>query len=295
MQEALADADRYLLEYFYAFTEELLERPDPDGGIAEVFAAERLLMRFPTSVITDLLQSAGEPILPSSRPETLVWIAVDDGRRELLGVDSSLELVNLLREEAARRGVRVLLPVLDLEESMTVTPETVWRYDEDPLYDAADRYGAETLLMARLFVGSTGEWVGDWRYDLAGNPISGNTRAESPREVLAFIVDQMAELQSMHYAVFRTEGESEVLHLRIANVSSFDTYMALSRYLNGLTAVRQATISQLDGALVEFVIYPNADVPALRREISMGRQLLPLDDGEEGLLRYQWHAGSSSH
>ena len=135
--------------------------------------------------------------------------------------------------------------------------------------------------------------LGGSRSRRAENAARSPFRERSSRELLAHIVDLIAEVQSQYYAVFTNEGDSEALLLRVADVASFDVYVALGRYLNELTTVNRVSVSQLNGSLVEFLVYLDASIEAMRQEISLGRTLQPLDDSDESPLRYRWQGSRS--
>lgn len=287
IKAAIRGADRLLLEYSYAHTKQNLEQVDSETGVVRYVPAEELVMRFAPSVVEELLRRNGEPILPRSLPVVLCWIVIDDGRSELVGPDSRPDLINALTKEADRRGVRFLLPLLDLDDSLLVSAESVWQYDLEALYEASRRYGEHSLLIARIFVSSDGKWVGDWRYELAGEVVNGDHTGSSDRELLGAIVDEIAEQQSVRFAVFSTREDAVALSILIDGVDSFEDYMSVRNYLASLTAVREAKVTRVDGSAAEFAVFIDTSVASFEQEIRLGAVLQSLGRGGEGRLRYQ--------
>ncbi len=285
---ALGRAGRLLQQYSYGATEQTLEQPDPLGGPPLELPAQRLLLEFQAPLIVDLLRRAGEPILPANRPDVLLWLAIDDGERRLLTADAAPDWLDALQAEAGRRGLRLLLPLQDLEERLLVGPGTVWNYDDEPIDDMSRRYGADAVLVGRLLGTSSGTWLSDWRYEQDGELLAGEVRSDGWRPALATIVDFMAEAQSRRFAIRSVPGEARALPLRVEGIADFDDYVRVSRYLEGLTAVRAARVSHVRRGSSDFLVYTDAGLDGLRQEIELDGVLSPLAGDDAGTLRYGW-------
>src|SRR5688572_16754068 len=81
-------------------------------------SGEQLLLQvgFFPSEIQNLLNTARIPIWPQNRPDTLLWIVVEQelGTRTMFGtsVENSPEIMRAIEEAAAKRGLPLLLPLL---------------------------------------------------------------------------------------------------------------------------------------------------------------------------------------
>lgn len=136
-----ADANRFLRAYRY--TEE-------QGQL--YFVAD-----FDRQQIEQALIELGLPIWGSRRPDGLLWLVVEDqdGNRTLLADDSLDKVVSVAREQANYRGIPLSIPLMDLDDSVTISEYDVWGLFPEPIIGASRRYKVEYVLAARLFQNRT--------------------------------------------------------------------------------------------------------------------------------------------
>ena len=80
-----------------------------------------LWIQFAPETVERHLSRLGIPLWGKERPETLVWLAVEDGRqRYLLSTSTDSDVHGELLSVAAQRGVPVLLPVMDVADRRAV-------------------------------------------------------------------------------------------------------------------------------------------------------------------------------
>ena len=293
IRDALPRAAGLLLAYSY----ETVQVPGPDESDldGELIPEEQqqLTMRFEPVGVRDLLRNAGQPILSASRPTVIAWLAIDDDElRILTEQQQDEELVARIRAAAERRGVRLILPVGDLEDGLFVDAAAVWRYREDQVLEASNRYHADTMLIGRLVKTSTGRWLGDWRYLIENSAVSANTDQQEPDALFDRLMAAIAEEQSQRYAVLARPGEFQQLLVSVSGIWNFPDYARLAEYLQRLNSVRQASVRQVDGENLEFDVLTDSSSDALRREIALGDLLLVNDSGAGDVLHYVLNDGS---
>ena len=78
-----------------------------------------LLLSFNEERLNQSLEDNGLPVWGSSRPEVLIWSAIEEGgKRNILSADNTdLEMVKVIQQSATMRGLPILMPVMDLQRS----------------------------------------------------------------------------------------------------------------------------------------------------------------------------------
>lgn len=277
---ALSKAANYLVQFYFRRA----ELPPGEDGVATQESVLRA--SFQPAAVEKLLREAGEPLLSANRPGTLLWLAVDDGSgaRRLLNRDSDPQTAAWLDHHAAARAVPLVYPLLDLEE--TITPDQVWAWDDGALAPASSRYNAPVVVTGRLVRDGTGEWIGEWRQQIAEEQTFGQGRAATRAELAAQLVDFIGEALSARFAARATLENAEELRIRIDGVATFAAYHQLASMLDGLGSVRQAHPALFEGDTVFFDLLTDSGVDSVLQEISLLGQLRP--EGDTAERRYRW-------
>jgi len=273
-------------------------RTNPDGTV---------WVRFDQVAVRGALDRVGQPVWGEERPDTLVWLVMDDGagRRDMLAaqpdVARKVSRVNLpqpageqkrlaavreiLQSTAAERGVPLVLPLVDSEELRSVSMTDVWGGFTQSLVRASRRYGADAILVGRARVRSVAtaqvRWtllLGDERIDWDGDIASGP--------------DRVADVFTARLAT--SSNASGQLQLRVDGVNSLDDYGRLSRYLTTLDVVADYSVDRVEGQIVVFSLQVRGDANQLMRIIALRRVLQPGDDSFGGVnssLHYTLLAG----
>ena len=126
---------------------------------------DTLIVSFDGRGMTALLRAQGIPVWGSDRPQTLVWLAIEDrrGTRRLLetlappppavdteGLPASFPFGQALADAAQRFGLPVRLPRLDEVDRAAVTDSDIWGGFTNVILDASRRYGVDSVLVGRV-------------------------------------------------------------------------------------------------------------------------------------------------
>ena len=108
---------------------------------------------FDQAKLSSLLQREMLPLWGAVRPETLVWIAEEQGNasRTILDETSPSVLKDTLQATAKERGVPLSLPLMDLTDSVNITSFDVWGRFVEPLKLASSRYATDNIIGARIY------------------------------------------------------------------------------------------------------------------------------------------------
>ncbi len=277
---ALAEGPSQLQQFYFRRS----ELPPRDNAAAP----ELLLhMSFAPAAVLDILRRAGEPQLSPNRPGTLLWLALDDGAGpRILNPETDGTVVGWLRMDGTRRGVPLMFPALDLEDSLAVSAEQVAALDASVLLPASQRYGADAIVIGRLVRASDGQWAGEWQQQIDGETVFGQGSAASVDALGAQLVDALAETLAQRYAVRPGLEHAEQLRLRIDGVGSFTSYWQLSGMLKGLASVRHFQLALVDRDTLFFDVSSDASIESIEKELSLLRSLH--QEGAAGELHYRW-------
>lgn len=133
----LRNVNDYLLQFGYRTDEDTLY----------------LLATFDESRVRDLLQRAGFTLWTGRRPQLLLWIAENHPERgvRLVSRAEQRPLIEKLRQASERRGLPMMMPLMDLQDQMAITPRDVWGRFEREILQASTRYPTEGVVSARVF------------------------------------------------------------------------------------------------------------------------------------------------
>lgn len=233
-----------------------------------------LWVGFDGAAINQVLSSARLPIWGTERPAVLTLIAMDlgGGERYVLAAEDEVPdprrdaLRESIVEQAERRGLPLVLPLMDGQDRSVLSFTDLWGGYEDALTDAARRYGVDAVLLGRyrydapdrmrwtLFENDLAErWVGQFEDGIEG---------ASDRLALRYAVATDAAL----------EGE---VGLAVAGVADFDDFGRVLRFLQGLTAIERVSVRSLDEGEVVFGLELRGNLDNVDQAIRLGGVLEP--------------------
>lgn len=244
----------------------------PDGDDeAPAPPTHRLAVSFAGSLIERALSERGVVVWGEQRPEVLVWLAVDDGReRYLVGADGDSRAYERLSEVAGRRGLPLVLPLLDMTDRQRIEFVDIKGGFLDAVRTASERYRAETLLVGYVEQRRDG-WTGDW--NLLGLGERRGWRASGADLEAAVTGGVGGATERIAAALAGRGGERHTVQLRVRALADLDAYARVARYLESLVRVRSAEVVGLrpDEAVFRLVI--RGRVEELERTIALGNML----------------------
>lgn len=274
--EAVRSAERYLLRYSY--------EEGADDGLT-------LRLSYDERAVQELLRDARLPLWTANRPPILTWLVVSDQQqgRRFVGAAEMPERAEALDRRFRERGLPLQLPLLDLEDTATLSPGAAWRQSSRAIVAASRRYRDSEVLAGRVASTSTGRWVGDWRFLYEGRWLTRPVAADSYAEFVAAGADLAATTISGRYAVTVLDGADQRHRVTLRGVRSYDDYLAAQRALGTLEAVRRVLPERLVGDLVSLRIEADADLVQLGRIIELDERFVPTPAAAgEGGLFYEW-------
>lgn len=252
-----------------------------------------ITVQFAKSLIDQILGNADIPVWESNRPSVLVWMVLQNaaGERLMLTADSNPAIMALLRDFANRRGLPIIFPLLDFADRLNLSEDEVWALDEEAIRAASARYGADSVLTARVHFTASGELVGLWQFIFQDQVQTFDGFASELQDYLFEPLDRITAQLAAYFAITPQERTLRSVNLRIDGIDDLAAYAELINYVDGLSVVESAVPTALDGTRIELRLSVIGGVQQLNEVIALDRDLLPVNDPREAegdILRYRW-------
>lgn len=249
-----------------------------------------LFVQFDDSVINDILRQSGATFWGESRPPVLLWLVIDEPyARRFATVSDDGEIMTQLAADFAERGVKLRLPLHDLEDAANLSVNMVWQKVAPRILAASERYGTEHILVGRWVPLSNGQIIADWLY-LDGDTRLGVQRqgAELPR-MTADIVDAVVDAMAARYAVKLEFTETQsALRVVIDGVVTLDDYRNVMAQLAEIEVLESVQVAAIEGARLELTIAGVPDAASLARLLPNRRRLGLVNVADSNTLRLSW-------
>jgi uncharacterized protein len=272
-------------DYYYQFSYESTDRSFQIGE--ETVPARLLRIHFEPSAVAKLLRRAGFPVWGSNRPSVLLWLALSDaGGRRIISETNASEITLALQDQARLRGLPLLFPLLDLEDSASLSTAEVWGMFLGRIDGASERYNPDSVLTGRIQKDTVGRWSASWSYRIEGSWHEIDSVAYSIDEMVRTMVDELVNQLADEYAI---DSSRSKVTLTIESVDSIEDYAALSLYLESLSPVLASSVVQVHEAVVEFRLSTEGQNEQLVKLIELDEKMLLLNaDESKDVLHYRW-------
>ena len=222
-----------------------------------------LSVRFMAPTLDAELRRLGLPRWPSDRPPVLLWIAAADPQRA--------ELARLARAVLEARGVPVLEPLWDLQDTMTLGDAS--QFDPAKLATASSRYEARHWLALAPVTGVDGV-KGPWQ--LGGTaPVADALDAKD----LSGWIDSAVNAAIDHLAAteaYLPGGQTREVALIFEDVPDYGAYRAAVGALETLEMVRAVQITAMNAGRVAVVVQLDGDPALLWRALAENPRFEPV-------------------
>lgn len=245
-------------------------------------------VRFDGEAVRLALQQEGLSYWGAERPDTLVWLAVEDrGQRYIVAADDPGEVRQALDRAAKQRGVPVIFPLMDLEDQSRVRFSDIWGGFFDQVLEGSARYNPQAVLIGRLNRSPSGGWSSQWDMNVSGR--SENWRDADARldTLLQNGIDDAAETMASQFAVAGSQG-AEKVSITIEGVNTLAAYDRVSKYLDALTSVSGVQLEQVDGSVLTMGLRLNGSLQDLRSTVSIGSVIEPIAGASDSAYRVRW-------
>lgn len=275
--EALRDVRSYVVQYGYQQEEQLW-----------------LWAQFDQPRIDRLIQQAGSGIWSNLRPRLLVWLVAEDeqGKRELYAADSEALLVQQVRNAAEQRGLPIQLPLMDLNDSMTVSVIDVWARFMDTLNFGAARYSPDGMVVARVYPNPNQDelnaptWAGDWTLHLADLRWRGTVTGMDFSSLGAQMMQDVTAQLAARYRIGSQSEQRIDWTVTIQNLRSVDDTIAAEQFLAQLPSVNKVQLTGYGKGVAQFRLALQTDPAQIRQAMTLSKRLQALET--ESQAEFRW-------
>jgi uncharacterized protein len=259
--QALSKPEAYVSQYRYNSTDDVITI----AGASR--PAQELWLQFSELAIQRVLQAAQLPAWSSSRPEILLWVAVDESGKRILNTESVP--VTTFKRIAKTRGLPLAIPLLDLADRQALAASRLWARDELAITRASARYGADGVLAGRIMSISGGLQRGNFVLMYEGRQYYYSAEGESATVVIQKIMDQSVNTLANANAVIAV-GDNVAPHIVMAvdNIVEFSSYAELLESLRDLSSVRHVMLQEVNSHYLIIDLRYQGSATKLRNQLS---------------------------
>jgi hypothetical protein len=261
--------------------------------LREVIAIE---VNFYESEIQRLLDENNMPIWPANRPETLIWMVVQDelSERQIINNNSpeNAARITALQKVADARGLPILFPLLDLEDQLRLNVNSLWDLDEAAILNASQRYQAESILALRIYRSLSGEVLAKSLYFFRDNVFS-YEEFELSEDFISGSINLASDELSQYFSVLISGTDNNVIiNMQIDDIDSPEDYAALLTYLNTLEGVNSFQLTRVTGSSLYLEMLTGGQLRQLVEAIALQPNLLEVSElnrvGDDVAMHYRW-------
>ncbi len=278
VQQAYSKVTRYLHSFEYSRIE------DPINEFPYLIS-----LYFEPRLIDNIIRDSKMPLWGANRPVTILWIAVEkdfkrriikdqtdtetyQNNKEINGTSKEQSLTQSIKENAIRRGLPLISPIMDLEDELLVSISDIWGRFPSTILEASQRYSADALILGRIR--KNGEkWRGEFTYVNQLVQTSFEVSAEQPQLVIGQMVDRLAELLCEKYCVVEEIGEKNEVLMNVSGINNFKKFKSAEDYLDQLSAVKRTDVVKIEQHKVIFKLTLLGQVDSLIEGIRLSQQM----------------------
>ncbi len=272
--ELLFNADQYVQQFEYRTKE------NADGQQLYLWA------RFNSTSLNKVLREAAIPEWGRERPSTLVWLAVSDaiGRR-LSGLNDVSGYVEKMEVQANNRGIVLVHPLLDLEDTSQLQVSDIWGRFQDPVLAASNRYNANVVLTGRLEAISPELWEAHWVAYIDEQAFTWVTQGNLAETVVTEGVDGLADTLAERYGQAGSYTQSEEIEILVNDITDYNQYSKVLNYLESLNSVTKVEVKEVNQDSVIYLLITQADASVISRAVGLGQTLEQLSTSSYRLVQ----------
>lgn len=248
-------------------------------------AGTELQVKFDEDALNNEMRNYALPLWGKERPAVLVWLALDDATsRNIVSMEVNPEIIDLVDATANARGIPLLFPLMDLEDTSRMNVSDLWGDFQQPIIAASTRYQSDAIAVGRITRNGGSEWSSRWTLyiDQQANRWSAENTDVAP--MLDEATNVLADMLAERYASSGGSG-AELYNIAVSNITSHDDYARAFIYLESLQSVTQVMVKTVMPEQVEFEIISHGGQAALDSAIRLGNVLKP--SGEQRYILQQ--------
>jgi len=239
----------------------------------------RFWAQFDPKQVKKLLRQAKLPEWGQHRPQALFWIAREDKLgREIVADDSKGVVNSVLHSQAKLRGLPIVLPLLDLNDTSLVSASDVWGKFTKPIVKASARYDTDVIVVANMYPISANQWLLNW--DLMGKQAGGKYGSLAHGEirhgeqaVVRNMVNKVTQSLAKIYAVNLGDKSQDMVSLKIKGLKRVEDYVEVNQLLAQISAISHRQVTKVIGDKVIWDLTMLGGEQDLMRALALDKRL----------------------
>ncbi|WP_417665035.1 DUF2066 domain-containing protein [Pseudidiomarina sp.] len=266
-------------------------------GYQQEGEALHLWVQFDQPQIDRVIQEAGSGIWSSLRPELLFWIVEEneDLQRNLLGAGDARALIDTLRKTAENRGLPIKLPLLDLNDTMSLSVVDVWARFDDRIDFASSRYDTDGVVVARAYQADRAvtddTWMLDWTLKLGDIRWRGVVSAMNKSELGHLVVADITQQISKRYRIGTNAAMAGQWRIKVRELTQFMDVLKAEELLLALPSVTRVQLLEYGAHEAEFELFIQTDAAQIMQAIDINRAFEPINMDQRAEFEtpvYRW-------
>jgi hypothetical protein len=271
INSALDIADQYLYQFSFARVDEKQWNENIPPG------SSYLKMKFEGKSIQRIIKQAQLTRWGADRPTVMIWVTVDDGSRQILSDASDHDAVSLLVEASKKRGVPLVFPVYDLEDSFKLPTEHLWGLFKDSIIKASERYATESILAGRVYRLDESRWGGNFRFYFKQQEFEYEFESTSLEGLLLSSVSEAGSILADTFALKPSVVKKDSLVISVKNINKLEDYGNLLTYLQRLAVTKDVSIIKVNDKEVQLELSLNGTLIQFKQSLSLNNKLLEIE------------------
>ncbi|WP_158583855.1 DUF2066 domain-containing protein [Salinibius halmophilus] len=270
LEQMPRNPDSYISGFGYLASDEVLT-----NRLGDEVPTQRLQVDFDPISLQRLANDNNWGFWPNVRPDTLLWVMVDDGRKRTVSESDNDDLVAAINNVKTARGLSTSLPLWDTQDQFALPQSSLWGLFSEDIILASQRYEADWNVAIKIQQSVSG-WQGTGLVINTGQERF-DVRGESPAEVLELALQQVADWQAAQFSLSSTGYAQAQLVWQVSGINSYDKYHALLTYLTNKVAILSVQVAAVDADLITLQIDSAVDEARLWSQLSLEGRLQEAD------------------
>jgi len=273
VKQLKADAQRYLVSFSYKnpTSDQLAHRSMLGLSSAGLW----LELRFEHRALINQMREQGISVWGDIRPRIVLWWGQTQGSMQsVLSSQSNSQLLMTLTQTARRRGIPLVVPMMDAEDTKWVSPESVLGFRASDLRKAGERYAPNATIVVGATRYGPNFWEANWQLSIGETSYWFEGQAQASEELAVMVVEQVADRLSELYSAASSQEGSGKVHLRIVDIADYQMYKNINSHLTRLSMVKQLHLARANGRLLDYVLVLDGSVQAFENALALGGKLV---------------------
>lgn len=248
---------------------------------------------FDEAAIKALLEGVNQRVWEGERSPTLILLSMQTEAGQ--NVISSLQdspLISVLQTAAKDRGLRVIFPVMDLEDQSVLVNQQGEQTNMN-FTPFMDRYQVKSVLFGKVVLDADNQYHIAWTMALGNTQNQWSSENTDITNAIAVGMDKLLETLANHYASIQSTKALANVFLEVDGINGLRDYVKVVSAVRHLHNVKAVSVKDMNLKSLVLQVKVAGGAEALVGELSHSNNLTPLSStNEEGAstenLVYQW-------